>query len=633
MTHHSAIDRRKFLGGSLAATAAAGLARAQASGAATSQRPNILWLTAEDIGPHLGCYGDTYADSPNIDALAAHGLRYERVWSNAPVCAPARTAIITGMHPTSLGAEHMRSEVRLPPNMRLFPQLLRDEGYYCTNNSKEDYNITPNGTLWDESSGRAHWRNRAEGQPFFAVFNYHESHESRIRMRPHELQRDPAEAPVPPYHPDTPEVRHDWARYYDTITQMDARVGRQLAELEEAGLLEDTIIFFYGDHGSGMPRNKRWPYDAGLRVPFIVHVPEKFRHLAPSDYAPGGESSRLASFIDLAPTVLSLAGITPPAWMQGQPIMGEHEAPSPALLFGYSGRMVERLDMVRSVTDGRFVFVRNYAPHLIQGQHLAYMWETPTTRVWEAMHKAGQLTPVQAAFWEPKAPVELYDLTSDPHEVNNLVDEPEFEIVRRTLSAALEQHLLASRDTGFLPEPEMHRRAGDDSIREMALDPERYPLESILPLAERATRRHMEDVPVLVEHLAQDEEPAMRYWAATGLLIRGADAAAAALTTLRDALADENRCVRLVTARILAQHGSAADREAALETLGTLLDPTVNGAYTAIAALNAADALGPIAEPLRERILTLPLEDPNAPARANGYVSRLVIYWQQAPTN
>jgi len=617
--------RRRFLQASLAAAATIPFGRTAGAVESTAPRPNILWLTAEDIGPHLGCYGDTYADSPHIDALAARGLRYDRAWSNAPVCAPARTAIITGMHPTSLGAEHMRSMVRIPESMRLFPQLLRDHGYYCTNNRKEDYNIQPHGEIWDESSGAAHWKNRAEGQPFFAVFNFTESHESRIRTRPHELQRDPAGAPVPPYHPDTPEVRHDWAQYYDTIEEMDARVGQALAELDEAGLSEDTIVFFYGDHGSGMPRHKRWPYNSGLHVPYIVHVPEKFRHLAPSDYEPGGATGRLTDFVDLAPTVLSLAGLQAPMWMHGRAIMGAHEAEPNTHLFGYRGRMDERIDMVRSVTDGRFVYIRNFMPHLIQGQHLEYMWQTPTTQVWQRMYRAGELEPPQTHFWEPKAPEELYDLENDPHEVNNLADSAAHGDIRAVLAAILHGHMGATRDTGLLPEAELHRRAGADTIREMALDRERYPIVTLDAAARIAASRDEAAIPRLVEWLGHDD-PGVRYWAVIGVLTRGAAAFEPMADALRDALDDANPSVRVAAASAVGKYGGEADRQRAVDTLAELVSPEDNSVHVAVAALNAVEMLGDEAAALRPLIAALPLEDPREPERLNRYVGRLVTY-------
>jgi arylsulfatase A-like enzyme len=276
--------------------------------AAETARPNILWITSEDHGPQMGCYGDRFATTPNVDKLAARGMIYTRAWSCAPVCAPARTVLISGMYATSTGSEHMRSLVPYPAARKMYPQLLHEAGYYCSNNAKEDYNLDKAGKVWDDSSRKAHWKDRKPGQPFFAIFNSEKSHESRIRVRPHTQIHDPAKVRVPAYHPHTPEVRQDWAQYYDVVSEADADAGQRLRELEEAGLAESTIVFYFGDHGSGMPRCKRWPYNSGLHVPLVVYIPEQFKDLRPPEYTPGGKSDRLASFVDFAPTLLSLLG-------------------------------------------------------------------------------------------------------------------------------------------------------------------------------------------------------------------------------------------------------------------------------------------------------------------------------------
>jgi len=262
---------------------------------AAAERPNVLWLTSEDHGPEMGCYGDALARTPNVDALAKKGMIFTRVWAVHPVCAPARTAIISGMYAHSTGGMHMRSMVPMPKGTKMFSELLREAGYYCSNNEKEDYNLPKTERTWDESSKDAHWRKRGAGQPFFAVFNSMKSHESQIRVRPHELVTDPVKVRVPAYHPDLPEVRRDWAQYYDQVSAADADAGARLRELEEARLAEDTIVFYYGDHGSGMPRSKRWPGNSGLRVPLVVYFPPKWRHLAPEEYQPGGRSDRLVT--------------------------------------------------------------------------------------------------------------------------------------------------------------------------------------------------------------------------------------------------------------------------------------------------------------------------------------------------
>ncbi|MFT5130058.1 MAG: arylsulfatase A-like enzyme, partial [Rhodothermales bacterium] len=372
--------------------------------------PNILWLTSEDNGPHLGCYGDTYATTPNLDALAAKSLRYLNAWSNAPVCAPARTTIISGMYPPATGSEHMRSNTALPPGFKMYPQFLREAGYYCTNTSKEDYNLAKPGQVWDESGRKAHWKKRKPDQPFFAIFNYTISHESKLRTRPHTQVHDPAKVRVPAYHPDIPEVRQDWAQYHDRMTEMDSQAGRALRELEAAGLADNTIIFYYGDHGSGMPRSKRWPYNSGLHVPLIVHVPEAWRALAPQDYSVGGSTDRLVGFVDLAPTLLSICGIKPPDYFHGHAFMGKDAAPAQPFAYGFRGRMDERNDLVRVARDQRYIYIRNYNPHKIYGQYIDYMFQTPTTRRWRELYDAGALKPPQTFFWETKPAEELYDL-------------------------------------------------------------------------------------------------------------------------------------------------------------------------------------------------------------------------------
>jgi arylsulfatase A-like enzyme len=614
------LTRRRFTSVLGAASAAAGLASCRRS----RERPNILWITCEDIGPHLGAYGDRYATTPNLDKLASRSLLYRYAWSNGPVCAPARTAIISGMYPQSTGSEHMRSLTRLPAFARMYPQYLREAGYYASNNNKEDYNLEKPGVVWDDSSKNAHWRNRRQGQPFFAIFNFTTTHESQIRRRPHELRRNPAEVRLPEYHPDTPEVRHDWAQYYDNIATMDEQAGRVLGELQEDGLAEDTIVFFYGDHGSGMPRSKRWPYNSGCQVPLIVHVPEKYRRLAPPDYFPGGATDRLVSFVDLAPTVLSLAGIRPPAHMQGTAFMGEYTGPEPAYLHGFRGRMDERYDMVRSVRDKRYVYIRNYMPHRIYGQYIAYMFETPTTTVWKALYDQGKLTAAQRRFWETKPPEELYDLESDPDEVHNLAGSPEHKEILERLRKAQREFALEIRDTGFLPEAEIHSRSAGSSPYEMARDEQRYPLRRVLEAAEAASSLDEAQTPRLAAAL-NDPDSAVRHWAALGLLMRGEKAVKAHAEALRKALReDSSPYVRATAAEALGLHGGPEDVKPSLEVLIDLADLSKHGLFVALWALNSLDYLDERARPLKDRIAALPDHDPKMDNKFRAYAGNLI---------
>src|SRR5690349_12808857 len=300
-----------------------------------------------------------------------------------------------------------------------------------------------------------------------------------MRLRPHTQVHDPAKVRVPAYHPDTPEVRQDWAQYYDQVSAADTDAGLRLRELEQAGLAGETIVFYFADHGSGMPRSKRWPYDSGLHVPLVVYIPEKFRSLAPADYVPGGKSERLVSFVDFAPTVLSLAGVQPPEWMQGHAFLGPFAAPPQPFVYGFRGRMDERYDLVRSVTDGRFVYIRNYMPHLIYGQHIDYMFQTPTTQVWKKLHDAGKLTAAQDIFWNRKPPEELYDLHADPDEVHNLAGSAEHYAIQAKLRQAQQDWARRIRDVGFLPEGERFTRAPGVSPYDLGHDDRKYPFERV----------------------------------------------------------------------------------------------------------------------------------------------------------
>ncbi len=586
--------------------------------------PNILWITSEDNGPHLGCYGDAYATTPNLDALGARSLIYRMAWSNAPVCAPARTTIISGVYPPATGAEHMRSMTRLPASMKMYPQYLRDAGYYCTNNSKEDYNLEKTGTVWDESSRTAHWRDRADGQPFFAVFNYTVSHESQIRKRPHTPVHDPAKVRVPAYHPDTPEVRRDWAQYYDKVTEMDGMVGEVLAQLVADGLTDDTIVFYYGDHGSGMPRNKRWPYNSGLHVPMIVHLPEKFAHLRPDDYAAGAQSDRLVGFIDLAPTVLSLVGIEPPSHMQGGAFLGQYPAKPSKYLYGFRGRMDERYDMVRSVTDGRYVYVRQYMPHRIYGQYLDYMFQTPTTRVWHQMFHAGKLNAAQSLFWQEKPSEELYDLQEDPDEVDNLIDSNAHSDILNELREAHREWVLDVRDVGFIPERAIHDPGEQATPYEMG-HRDGYDLKRVLASAQLASSRDPKNGPHLVTMLDSDDL-IIRYWGAIGLLaVPESVAGETTRVALRNAMNnDDSPCVRVLAAEALARFGDNADLRPAVDVLVDLANVERHGVYVSVFALNSLDYVGDKARFAADQISALPRKDTITPRRLSGYVPRLL---------
>ncbi len=605
-------------------TASAAASAPGATPAPPAARPNILWLTSEDHGIEMGCYGDALARTPHVDALAARGMIFKRAWSNHPVCAPARTTIATGFYGESSGGIHMRSMVPLAAGAKLYPDHLRAAGYYATNNAKEDYNVPKTAQSWDASSRQAHWKNRGAGQPFIAVFNSEKSHESQLRTRPHTAITDPAKVRIPAYHPDLPEVRRDWAQYYDKVSEADADAGARLKEIADAGLAEDTIVFYYGDHGSGMPRSKRWPSNSGLHVPLVVYFPQKWLHLAPQEYKAGGQSDRLVSFVDLAPTVLSLAGIKPPAAMQGHAFAGPFQTAPQPFLYGARGRMDERQDFVRSVTDGRYVYLRNFFPHVSQAQRVDYQFQTPTTRVWRAAYDAGKTNDTQSIFWRtPKAPEELYDLTADRDEVINLAASPAHRATLEKFRAAQRAHLTRVRDICFLPEGEMHARAAGLAPYDLARDEAKYPFARLYAAADLASGLDPAAVPQL-RTLATDPDAAARYWGVIGFQMRGGAAVSGDLPLLRRALADASPLVRIVAAETLGTYGPAADLAPALAVLGELAAPDKNGVFTSVAALTAIEALGAKAAPLHAQLREIKADAGAPHPRFAPYVPRLI---------
>lgn len=588
--------------------------------AAEPSKPNILWITSEDNGPMLGCYGDKFATTPRLDALAAKGLRYLHAWSVAPVCAPARTTIISGMYPSSTGAEHMRSEVKLPDGKQMFPQYLRAAGYYCTNNAKEDYNLTKPAGVWDVSSAKAHYKNRASGQPFFAVFNILDTHESQARKRPHTFVHDPAKVTVPPYHPDNKETRESWAQYYDQMSVMDRKAGELLDELEASGLAQDTIVFYYGDHGTGLPRCKRTPCDSGLHVPFIVHFPDKWKHLAPKDYVSGGASERLISFVDLAPTVLSIAGVEAPNYLQGLAFAGTRIDAARPFNYGLRGRMDERIDLVRSVSDGRYVYLRNYLPQKPKGQYNDYMFQTPMTVAWEKLYREGKLPPPLAAFWQPKAAEELYDLTTDPGEIKNLAGDPAQAETLAKFRAANRAQLVKIRDVGLMPEAEMHARAGSAAPFDFAQNASAYPVERILSYAEAASLSDETSPPLAL----QDPDSLVRYWSVQRLLIQGAKGVASHETELLALLKDTCPSVCIAAAEAVAKFGAAANFNAALDVLLSNADVKTKPYFAGLASLNAIDDLDEKAKLRFDAIKALSTDAPGVPKKFGDYMPRLL---------
>jgi arylsulfatase A-like enzyme len=482
-------------------------------------QPNILLLVAEDLGPRIGSYGDTVAHTPNLDELASNGARFTQVFTTAGVCAPSRAALITGQHQISFGAQNMRTSTgplgpylaQPPESLRAFPEILRSKGYFTFTDRKLDYQFSGvyanSGpfTLWDsegdlgkfpQSTATAPWHFRAKGQPFFGFINFLETHESgvmRARGKPHSpvhantqkfrlalglvapSSTDPSQIKLPPYYPDLPEVRQDIARHYDNIRAMDAKVGAILAALEKDGLAESTIIIWTTDHGDGLPRAKRELLDTGIHVPMIIYIPKQLAKgslaaLRPPRQAQEAKASnsltnQLISFVDLAPTILQLAGVNPPGYLHGRDFLQtanntavKGSKPQREYIYASRDRMDEVVDKQRAIRSHRYKYIRSDFPQVPGGHPLAYRDNLDITRVWRTAHLAGHLPPEQNAWFLPASREQLYDLNSDPHELNNLARASELSKVRNTLSNALDKFILRVGDTSVEPESVMRER-------------------------------------------------------------------------------------------------------------------------------------------------------------------------------
>jgi hypothetical protein len=549
----------------------------------------------------------------------------------------------------------MRALGRMPSFLRGFPEYLRAAGYYCVNGNKTDYNAPIDlASTWDASGASAHWRNRPAGAPFFAVFNTDRTHESKIFDAPLGAVT-PEQVRVPAYLPDDPAIRHDRAAYYELMRRMDEVIASRLAELDAAGLAEDTIVFYYSDNGGVLPRSKRYCYEDGLRTALVVRVPPRWRHLAPG--GPGTVVGSPVSLIDLPPTILTLAGVAVPEHLHGMPFLGPGAIPGrdpatgPATgpgtatgsgpgvaarpgvgpggcrvyAFGGRNRMDERYDFVRTVTDGRFRYLRNYAPHRIWGQHVAYAWQQKGYQAWERAHLEGRLDEVRDRFWRTKPAEELYDLDADPDEVTNLADDPRYGDVRRRLHRALYEHMVAIGDNGFIPEGAPAE--GYDQSRE----PGAYPLAEVIAVADLAISRRVLNLPLFV-HLLTHRTEVIRYWAAQGLLMLGPRAVPAVglLTSRLDA--EPSPYVVVVIAETLARLGRTGP---AVARLASILDtdaptPTDLESRLRVQALDALSQIGPAALAALPEIQRAAASDDSYLHRGGRYLE-LVLTGQYTP--
>jgi N-sulfoglucosamine sulfohydrolase len=565
-------------------------------------QPNILWITSEDNGVKwVGCYGGTNANTPAIDQLAKEGFRYTNCFDNAAVCAPTRSVWITGMYGISNGTQPMRSRNEIPHDIiKYYPDLLKQAGYHTSNPGKTDYNIggREDKDPWDYKGGKEQygWRMRKPEQPFFAIVNITDSHESRAHGSHDEVEKDPAKMKLFSYHPDLPEIRGTYAKYADAVENMDRKVQDALDALKADGLYDNTIIIYNSDHGGVMARSKRFLYSSGVHCPLIVRVPEKMKHLYPGN-KPGTTIHRIVSFVDMPKTWLSLAGANIPNTYQGTVFLGNGKEPAPKYHLGFRERADERLDHVRLMRTGRYSYHKNYMPFAPAGHHLAYLWKAQLTPAWEQHHREGKTNEITGRFFEPRVSEEFYDNKSDFDNVHNLIDAPKHQKMIAELKAALRKKQLELYDTGLLPEKMRERRAAENNltIYAMARNKKLYPLVKYLDAADLAIERNKANLKTFKQWMSDDDE-GMRWWASVGLNLLEKDARGAS-AILKKALTDESHEVRILSAWTLIKTGQSDQALATLDELlfqGTENEPMLH---------NVIDWMGEPALPLVKKYI------------------------------
>ena len=591
--------------------------------ACTSQReeeslppPNILWITSEDTSPVFGCYGDPQAATPAIDQVAAQGVVYTNAYASAPICAPARSCLISGMYATSLGTQHLRSDVPIPDFVRGLPAYLSNSGYFTFLYGKTDYNFDPKG-MWDyREKELMPWRNRDKDQPFFGMYTIGETHEGGANIEekyreavadlPDSLLHDPEQAQLPPYFPNTPEFRNIWSDYYDLVSDFDVTVGNIIQGLKEDGLYDNTIVFIFSDHGFGLPRYKRWLYKTGLQVPLIVRIPPQYQHL--TTQAAGSTNRELVSFVDFAPTVLNLAAIPIPSYMEGHSFLGKPRASPRNYVYGARGRADNMYEVSRAVLDSQYIYIRHYFPHYpyIQPGYI-FSDRKRSFRELRTLKEQNLLEGEALDMWLPKGVEELYDLHQDPQELRNLSENADYQEVKERMQRALHTWMKEYKDTGLLLEPEMMIRAQGSTPYQMAHDPEKYDVSKVLEAAEMVGKA---DVPMITGKL-KDQDSGVRFWAAMALQAQGEEAKAS-YEDLKRLLNDPSPTVQIAAAETLCRWNQC---EVALPVLGKWVRD--DRPWLALQAARSIELVGATAKPLVP-VLYEVLEKNAAPEGASG---------------
>ncbi|MCM8541948.1 MAG: sulfatase-like hydrolase/transferase [Lentisphaeraceae bacterium] len=529
------------------------------------EKPNILWIVAEDISPFFGCYDNKDAYTPFLDTLAKKSLLYKRAYSTAPICSPSRSCLASGMFATSLGSQHLRSEVKIPDTIKPLAKVFKENGYWTALRNKTDYNFSSKGLFDYWNSSKEPWKKCPKGKPFFAFMNLGSTHEGsgNIAERANiplstlsiELRRKPGKVTLPPYYPDSPEMRRIWARYHDLISVFDSEVKSVLENLKESGFADNTIVFIMADHGMGLPRYKRWLYLTGLNVPLIIHIPEKFKHLSP--YRSTAKTiNEITSYVNLPATALNLAGISIPENFQGSPILGKNAKTEHKYIFGAKDRADDMYDLSRCIFDGRYLYIRHYLPHLSpmqEGYIMSDVFKESHIEL-HKVHRQGKDSVQSQKLWSPRPFEELYDIQNDPRELTNIANKPELKDIKNKLSARLRQWSIETRDSGFLTESDMHRRANENGITpyEMMQKEKLFPVDKILEAAEKASLPGVSQEERI--KLYQDNDPIVRYWSVQSQIINGYKNSPA-IELFKKGLQDENPTVRATAAEGLAKAG------------------------------------------------------------------------------
>lgn len=561
--------------------------------------PNILWLVVEDMSPYLASYNNAYTQTPTLDKMAAEGLVFDHAYSNGAQCSPARSTLITGIYAPMLATDWHR-EGRAIPNGLFYPGYLKKAGYYTTNNAKTDYNSTnvPK-DLWDNSNRKASYQDRPDkSKPFFSVFNYNGTHTQRIATRTTTGRNNKTIAPqsiaLPPYLPDEPRIRDDIAWHYDAVSIMDEWVAKKLAELEASGEAENTIVFFYSDHGGCLPRAKAFVYETGTKVPLIIRFPEKWKHLA--GRALPARDQRLVGFIDFAPTVFNIIGSPIPEHMLGQPFLGKNQPAPKKFIFTYRANQEQSYIPSRAITDGKYRLIWNFNTAYPNGVRQGYQWQMPSYQGWDEAHRNGQTTALQSRFWEPMEALEFYHTAADPYEVNNLIAHPEHQVRIQLMKKELLDFMIKHKDLGLYPwsmRRQEENQAFYDYVRETNQNVTR-----VIETAAFTSQATKQDLSPMLE-LMQDETAPIRYWAARGilsLLEKGAINLSPTVIQTVFQNEKENTEVRLACAEILVKH---QQDPAALDFI---LDQVEANYFIAFATLQN---LGAHVKPALDRLLAL----------------------------